>query len=108
MRIPAATSARAPSASSMPAPMRRSGGGPGSYGAAGGGPGGGGVRTSVSLRETTVSSSAVGQGSGEFVLGGGVWLDKSHLPQGVRIRQLCNGYWSPGDAGTSAASSCAE
>src|SRR3954470_23057991 len=83
MRIPAATSARAPSASSMPAPMRRSGGGPGSYGAAGGGPGGGGVRTSVSLRETTVSSSAVGQGSGEFVLGGGgVWLDKRSSPSG--------------------------
>jgi dTDP-4-dehydrorhamnose reductase len=55
----------------MPAPIRRSAGGPGGGGAAGGGP-----PTRVSLRETTVASSAMGHASGSFVVLGGVWLDK--------------------------------
>ena len=55
IRIPSATSASAPSASSMPAPIRRSGGGPTGSG--------GGALTIVSLDETTVGSSGVGQAS---------------------------------------------
>src|SRR4051794_27177519 len=76
IRSPAATSASAPRPSSMPAPIRRSAGGPAPGGAAGGGPGGGGAPTSVSRRETTVASSGVGQASGSFVVVGGVRLDK--------------------------------